>query len=147
MQAPKIEPPDLMGCRHILAEALGELGEPRAGELIDLLDRFVDSYRQLDAWKLKFNRTKSFLPCEPCFHADAPAVVISSTPVRVSIRRWKLPLVQANFPMSGQIRWVDGHNLIKVGSRSQVERWVAAMARCGQTPGQWSTAEMKLLIP
>ena len=140
MRAPQISPPDVLGFQHVLANALN--GHENAGDLLDLIDRFVASYRELDAWKLKHCRAKSFAPCEPCFHADAPAVVISTTPVRVSIRRWIVPIMRAGFPMSGEVRWVDPSRLTKVGSKSKVEAWAKAMAMCGQEPDQWCAAAM-----
>lgn len=115
-------------------------------ELIEMLDRFVTIWQELDAWKLKNQAAKTFSSGEPCFYGDAPAIVLSTTPIRVSIRKWPVPLRKSEFPLTGDIRWVDPSNLNKVGSQSKFAKWSHAMSVCGQEPEQWSTSAIALAI-
>lgn len=144
MRASSIKAPDVMGFQHLMTTSLAKL--ENADELIDLLDRFVASWQELDRWKLKNQSAKSFGPGEPCFHGDAPAIVVATTPIRVSIRKWHVPLRKSEFAMTGDIRWVDPSNLIKAGSKAGAAQWCKAMAMCGQEPEHWSTSAIALAI-
>lgn len=144
MPAKSISAPDVMGFAHLMTINLRKLDN--GDELIEMLDRFLASWTELDRWKLKNMSAKSFGPGEACFHGDAPAIVLSTSPIRVSIRKWPIPLRQSEFAMTGDVRWVDPSNLTKVGSKSKAVLWSEAMAVCGQQPEQWSTSALALAI-
>lgn len=141
-----MEVPDILGFEHSLIDALGTpINSDELDRLENMVLRFCASYRSLDAWKLKTQRTRLWSAHEPCLLPRGPGVVLSVNTIRVHVRCWTTPPLRVSARSEGRSTFVESAGLVKIGSRKLWADWRNAMEKCGHDPFEWTTREFQSL--